>query len=108
MSRVCQVTGKGTRAGRSYARRGLAKAKGGVGKKITGVTKRQFKVNLQSKRIWVAELNKSIKLRISTRALKTITKNGAYRTLLDAGLIKPVTEKRKPAEKPAEPETATK
>ncbi|MDJ0523312.1 MAG: 50S ribosomal protein L28 [Planctomycetota bacterium] len=47
MPRVCQISGKKTRKGRTYARRGLAKAKGGVGKKTTGKTLRQFKPNIQ-------------------------------------------------------------
>lgn len=51
MSRVCTICGKGPMAGRSIARRGLAKKKGGVGKKITGVTKRRFLPNLQTIRI---------------------------------------------------------
>ena len=89
MSRVCQVTGKKTRVGNKYARRGLAKAKGGVGKKTTGITKRQFKVNLQWKSVWVPELNRAVRIRLSTRALRTISKNGAYATLLKAGLVKP-------------------
>ena len=89
MSRVCQITGKKTTVGNSYARRGLAKRKGGVGKKTTGITRRKFKVNLQWKTIWVPELKRSVRVRLSTRALRTITKNGAYRVLLDAGLIKP-------------------
>ena len=96
MSRVCQVTKRGTRAGRSIARRGLSKASGGVGLKTTGVTKRTFKVNVQTKRIWVPELKQHVRVRLSTRALKTITKRGAYPVLLEAGLIKPV--KKKPAQ----------
>lgn len=51
MSRVCEICGKRPVAGRSIARRGLAKKKGGVGKKITGVTKRRFLPNLQTVRI---------------------------------------------------------
>ena len=47
MARVCQYSGKRTRAGRTYTTRGLAKAKGGVGKKTTGKTNRQFKANIQ-------------------------------------------------------------
>lgn len=47
MSRVCAVCSKKTRFGRQITRRGLAKAKGGVGRRITGKTKRQFKANLQ-------------------------------------------------------------
>jgi large subunit ribosomal protein L28 len=87
MSRVCQITGRKTRVGNSYARRGLAKSVGGVGKKTTGINKRKFKVNLQWKRVFVPELNRWVRLRISTRALRTLTKNGAYKTLRDAGLI---------------------
>jgi large subunit ribosomal protein L28 len=51
MSRICSICGKRPSAGRTIARRGLAKKKGGVGKKITGVTKRRFLPNLQSIRI---------------------------------------------------------
>ena len=47
MSRVCQFSGKKTTSGRTYARRGLAKAKGGIGKKTTGKTLRTFKPNIQ-------------------------------------------------------------
>ena len=45
-------------------------------------------VNLQKKKIYVPELKKSFILTISTRALKTIQKNGAYATLKKAGVIK--------------------
>lgn len=51
MSKVCEKCGKKPVAGRSYARRGLAKKKGGVGKKITGITKRRFHPNVQTVRI---------------------------------------------------------
>ena len=43
MSRVCYFTGKRTKAGQSIARRGKAKYLGGVGRKVTGITKRKFK-----------------------------------------------------------------
>ena len=55
MSGRCQITGKKPSTGRSYVRRGLAKAKGGVGRKIVGKTKRWFRPNLQ--RIKVIEPN---------------------------------------------------
>ena len=64
MSRVCQVTQRGTRSGTSIARRGLPKKKGGVGLKTTGVTKRTFKVNVQPKRIWVPELKRFVRVRL--------------------------------------------
>lgn len=90
MSRVCQITGRRTRKGNSIARRGLAKPKGGIGLKTTGVTRRSFKPNIQTKKIWVPEMGQWIRVKLSAKALKTISTRGAYRTLLDAGLIKPV------------------
>ncbi len=90
MSRVCQVTGRGTQVGGHIARRGLPKKKGGVGLRTTGISKRKFKVNVQSKRIFVPELGHTVRVRLSTRALKTISKKGAYRVLVEAGLIQPI------------------
>lgn len=43
----CVISGKKPIVGRSIARRGLAKKSGGVGKKITGITRRRFMPNLQ-------------------------------------------------------------
>ena len=51
MSRVCAICQKGPVAGNTIARRGLAKSKGGIGLKITGITKRRFLPNLQSIRV---------------------------------------------------------
>lgn len=47
MSQRCDVCGKGPHSGYTFVRRGLAKAKGGVGRKVTGHTKRVFNPNLQ-------------------------------------------------------------
>ena len=49
--KICFVCGKRPLSGNSIARRGLAKKKGGVGKKITGITRRRFFPNLQRIRI---------------------------------------------------------
>lgn len=95
MSRVCQVSGRRTRVGNSIARRGLAKQKGGVGLKTTGITRRRFKPNLHWKKIWVTELNRFVRVRLCAQAMRTIAKKGAYRVLLDAGLIKPRVTKKK-------------
>lgn len=70
MSRVCQVTGKRTRFGASIARRGLAKSKGGVGIKTTGVTKRTFKPNIQKIRVVMPDGTVE-RLRVSTKVIKT-------------------------------------
>jgi large subunit ribosomal protein L28 len=44
---ICAICGKKPITGNSIARRGLAKRKGGVGIKITGITRRRFLPNLQ-------------------------------------------------------------
>lgn len=51
----------------------------------TGIRRRY--PNLQKKKIFIPELNKTVSLTISTRALKTIQKKGAYATLKKAGLV---------------------
>lgn len=76
MSKLCQVTGKKPRRGNSYAIRGIAKKKKGIGLKITGVTKRRFQPNLVKKRFWLAEENRFITLRVSTSGIRNIDKLG--------------------------------
>ena len=70
MSRVCQITGRRTRVGNKVARRGLAKKKGGVGRRVTGRTKRTFKPNIQPVRVLTPE-GRVLRLKLSTRAIKT-------------------------------------
>ncbi len=48
MPRECHFTGKRTSSGRKLRYRGKAKYLGGVGKKITGKTKRTFRPNIQN------------------------------------------------------------
>ena len=68
MPRVCAVCGKGVHSGGSYARRGLAKAKGGVGRKITGHTKRVFAPNLVTVK---AKIKGSVKrVRVCAKCLR--------------------------------------
>lgn len=68
MSRVCVICGKRPAAGRTITRRGLAKKKGGVGQKITGISKRRFLPNLQKVRAIVDGRVKSI--RVCAKCLK--------------------------------------
>jgi len=63
MSRVCQVTGKRPRSGNNVSHSHRK-------------TKRRFNPNLQIKRFWLENEKRWIKLKISTRALKTINKKG--------------------------------
>ncbi len=68
MSRVCTVCGKSTVAGRSIVRRGMAKKKGGVGKKITGITARKFIPNLQV--VKILKDGKPKRVRVCTKCIK--------------------------------------
>ncbi len=51
MARECEVCGKKAQMGNSVETRGKAKYLGGVGTKITGITRRKFKPNLQNVKI---------------------------------------------------------
>jgi len=62
MSKICEICGKGPVAGRTISRRGLAKKKGGVGKKTTGITKRRFLPNLQNIKTKIGKTVKRIKV----------------------------------------------
>lgn len=87
MSRVCSITNAHPTKGSVIHRRGLAKKKGGIGQHVTKKVPRTFLPNVRKKRIWVSELNKFVTVKLSARALKTVTKNGAYATLKEAGII---------------------
>ncbi|MBQ7814017.1 MAG: 50S ribosomal protein L28 [Thermoguttaceae bacterium] len=51
MSRVCEICGKGKIVGNHITTRGRAKRLKGVGTKVTGITSRDFKPNLQNVRV---------------------------------------------------------
>ena len=87
MAKICRITGSRVSRGSIIHRRGMAKKKGGVGRHVTKNVPRQFHPNLHQHRIWVPELGKFIRLRVTARGLKTINKNGAYKALKQAGLI---------------------
>ncbi len=80
MARECVVTGKSTQVGGRYSNRTRATQFNPTGKV-------RRKANLQKRRIFIPELNKHIRLELSTKAIKTINKNGAYATLKKAGII---------------------
>ena len=68
MPRVCPFTGKKTASGRTYTHRGKAKYLGGVGRKITGKTKRKFKANMQRVRAVVD--GQVVKINVSAKAIR--------------------------------------
>jgi len=71
MARVCQLTGKRTQVGNHVSH-------------ANNKTLRKFYPNLQTKRFFLAEENRWITLKVSTRAIKTINKKGLSAVLKDA------------------------
>lgn len=80
MAKQCDITGKKTQIGGKYSNRTRATQFNPCGK-----IKRQ--PNLHKKRIYVAELDTHVTVKVSTKGLRTIAKNGAYQTLKKANLI---------------------
>ncbi|OHB08274.1 MAG: hypothetical protein A3I86_00900 [Candidatus Zambryskibacteria bacterium RIFCSPLOWO2_02_FULL_39_14] len=80
MAKVCPVSKKGSRVGGGYSNRTRA-----TQFNPTGFIRKY--PNLQKKRIYVPELKKTITLTLSTKAIKTINKRGAYSVLKKAGVI---------------------
>jgi len=68
MARVCPFTGKKTIFGSTISRRGKAKYLGGVGRKVTGISRRKFKPNIQKVR---AVINGRVRrIRVSAKAIR--------------------------------------
>ena len=63
MSRVCKITGKRPRVGNNVS-------------KANNKTKRRQYPNLQSKRVYIPETGRTVKLKLSTKAIKTLDKVG--------------------------------
>lgn len=80
MAKICEITKKGSIVGGRYSNRTRATQFNPCGK-----VRRQ--PNIQKKRIFVPELNKTVIINVSAHGLKTINKKGAYRALKDAGVI---------------------
>lgn len=68
MARKCAFTGKRTISGRTRTYRGKAKYLGGVGRKVTGATKRKFKPNIQRVRAVID--GKVGRVRVSAKAIR--------------------------------------
>ena len=68
MLKKCTICGKGAMTGNKVVRRGMAKKKGGAGRKITGISKRVFLPNLQRINILVG--NRRKKVYVCTKCIK--------------------------------------
>jgi len=80
MAKICAIVNKGSIVGGGYSNKTRATKFNPTGKK------RKYP-NLQRKKVFIPELNKTVNIEVSTRGLKTMKKNGAYLTLLKAGLV---------------------
>ena len=63
MSRRCKLTGKGPLVGNNVSH-------------AHNKTKRRQLPNLQSKRIFVSELGRTVRVKMSTRAMRTVDRDG--------------------------------
>jgi large subunit ribosomal protein L28 len=70
MARVCQITGKRPTTGNNVSH-------------AHNKTRRRFLPNLHSHRFWVESENRWVKLRISSKGLRIIDKNGIDAVLSD-------------------------
>ncbi|VAW30175.1 LSU ribosomal protein L28p @ LSU ribosomal protein L28p, zinc-independent [hydrothermal vent metagenome] len=79
MARKCKLTGKGPMTGNNVS---FSQKK----------TKRRFLPNLQTKRIYVPELDRHVRIKMSVRAMRTVDKLGLMPYLKKQGLaLKDVT-----------------
>jgi len=66
MSNICQLTGKRPIVGNNVSH-------------SNNKTKRRFLPNLKTKRLYIKELDKTIKVKVSTKAIRTMNKVGVYK-----------------------------
>ncbi len=73
MPRVCRITGKKPLSGHNISH-------------AHNVTNKWQRPNIQTKRLYVPELGRAVKLKLSTRALRTIDRKGLMPYLKKRGL----------------------
>ncbi|MES2223391.1 MAG: L28 family ribosomal protein [Patescibacteria group bacterium] len=78
--KVCPITKKSSQMGGRYSNRTRATQFNPCG------NIRKY-ANFQKKKIFIPELQKTISVVLTARGIKTVNKNGAYKTLKKAGLI---------------------
>jgi large subunit ribosomal protein L28 len=70
MAKVCVVTGKKPMSGNNVSH-------------ANNKTRRRFEPNLQQKRFWVPSEKRFVRLRVTAKAIKIISKKGIERVLAD-------------------------
>ena len=81
MTKICAITKKSSIVGGGYSNRTRAT-------KFNPTGKVRKNLNFQKKRIFIPEINKHVNINVSVKGMRTMKKNGAYATLLKAGIIK--------------------
>lgn len=71
MARVCEITGKRPQVGNNVSH-------------ANNKTKRRFYPNLQTKRFFVPETGEWVTLKLTTKAIKTISKKGITAVMKEA------------------------
>lgn len=69
MAKVCSITGKRPQFGNKVSH-------------ANNKTRRRWEPNLQWKRIWIPSENRFVRVRVSTKALRTMRKIGVEKALL--------------------------
>ncbi|MBU0744031.1 MAG: 50S ribosomal protein L28 [Gammaproteobacteria bacterium] len=70
MAQVCQITGKRPASGNKVSH-------------ANNKSKRKFNINLHSKRFWLEEQKRFIKLRVSAKGIRIIDKAGIENVLMN-------------------------
>lgn len=75
MSNVCEITGKKAMTGHTVSHSNIK-------------TKRRFEPNLKVKKFYIPEEDRWVKLKVSTSAMRTISKKGVLAVMKEAGIKK--------------------
>lgn len=81
MAKKCPITGKGPMSGHNVSH-------------ANNKTKRRYLPNLQSKRFWLEEEKRFVRLRVTTRGMRIIDKLGIEAVLKDMKLREKVTREQ--------------
>ena len=73
MSKICELTGTTVMFGNNVSH-------------ANNKNRRRFLPNLQKKRVWIPEENRFVRLKITTKALKTLDKKGYLAMVKELGL----------------------
>jgi large subunit ribosomal protein L28 len=79
MARECEICGKRPQVGNRVETRGKAKYLGGVGTKVTGITRRLFSPNLQRVKVTLAN-GSNKRIRVCTQCIRSGSVVKAIRT----------------------------